>query len=479
VLKYQSKTLYFLIFICLILIPCKDIFGGVQRSSNHTMRKFTLCQGSKGISANYILKSTFAQPAAGHLSSITIQHYAGFITGNGNKAIILTGIYDGIDVLAESALTALRNQGYSEDRIFYLSANISDGHFIKKTTNQTFRYAIQKWAVDADNLLIYVAGHGEKQQFKLNSNEILFSEDLNSWLLEAEKHIYGKIYFIYEACKSGSFLTLSKEDRVIVSSSSDKTKALFGGAGSVSFSFYFWSRLNEGSGFYSSFVNAKKSIEMTNKNQDPQIDTNGDGKGNKPEDKKIAQTLHITKEYGYLVGDPPSINKNSITPSLSLTAGETSVVLYAENIVDLTVINRVWAAIIPPNYLNNSTSRMFDNFPVIDLVRVPDNRFEYTYNGFAEKGTYTISILAEDADGIISDPVNITITQTQGTSFVGDITGDSITDLKDIIVYLRIMSNIQSDYIRSDYFASNIDLTGNDIIDLIDVVCLLNTISSN
>jgi hypothetical protein len=56
---------------------------------------------------------------------------------------------------------------------------------------------------------------------------------------------------------------------------------------------------------------------------------------------------------------------------------------------------------------------------------------------------------------------------------IGDITGDGFSDLEDAIVGLKVLTGIPSPLLREDYATANVDVNGNNRVDLQEVIYLL------
>jgi sugar lactone lactonase YvrE len=347
------------------------------------------------------------------------------------KAIIVAGggpfpgnnLWDATQMCANYAYRALTYQGYTKNSIYYLSADTDldlDGNGVLDdvdgdATNDNLAFAITTWAMDAEDLFIYMVDHGGEETFRMGATELLYAEDLDSWLDEIQETIPGTVTLLYDACQSGSFLPLltppSGKERIIATSASSDEEALFGSQGTVSFSFLFWARMFNGDSFYDSFVNAKNSVGMSYA-QTSQIEANGNGVGNEDEDKLIAEDLKIGNET-LSAGDIPVIG--SVSPEQTLE-GETSALIYAEDVIDANGISRVWSVITPPGYSPGSLDSPVTDLPVLDLGSVGDNCYEGTYDGFTEEGSYSIAIYASDGYGVISFPMPTEVTQTEGFS---------------------------------------------------------------
>jgi len=351
------------------------------------------------------------------------------ITGP-DKAIIIAGggpytgnnLWDATEMCANYAYRALTYQGYTKDTIYYLSSDKDldlDGNGIlddvdADATNASLQYAINTWAGDANNLLIYMVNHGGNGTFRMSGAELLYATDLDAWLDTLQNTLPGHVTIIYDACESGSFLPYllppSGKQRYVAASSSLGEESIFVGNGTVSFSFLFWGHMFNGESFYNAFVNAKNSVSTTY-NQTCQLDGNGNGIGNEKEDKDLASQLRIGNETKS-AGDVPVIG--AVAPAQTLNA-TTSALIYADQVIDADGISRVWAVITPPGYSAGTSDTPVTDLPTLDLSSVGNNRFEGTYTGFITAGAYNIAIFAMDRKGVLSLPVQTSVTVSTGS----------------------------------------------------------------
>ncbi len=343
------------------------------------------------------------------------------------KAIIVAGggpyagnnLWEATNMIAGAAYQTLVYQGFSKENIYYLSpaGNTIDadgnGEYddvAADATNSNLQYAIENWALDADNLFIFMTDHGNKDKFLMRKNEHLHASDLDNWLDKTEAVIPGKVIFVYDACRSGSFLPLltpvQGKQRILISSTSTGQNALFSDRGVLSFGYFFWSSLLYGDSFYDSFVKAKDGVLLTyNQRQTPLLDANGNGVSNEREDQDIARDISVGDEIvsGYTI---PTIG--SVSPSATIF-DENSILIYANDVEDIDGIRRVWANILPPDYISGSADNPVTTLPTIEFFDVGDNRYEATYDGFSSEGVYHLTIFAVDSAGDISLPKATTI----------------------------------------------------------------------
>jgi len=356
-----------------------------------------------------------------------------------NKAIIIAGggpypgnnIWDATQMCASYAYRALTYQGYSKDTIYYLSADTDmdlDGNGIlddvdADATNSNFQTAITNWAQDAEDLFIYMVDHGGEGTFRISATELVQASDLDTWVDTLQETIPGTVTIFYDACRSGTFIPYltppSGKERIILTSTSADEAAIFASQGTVSFSFLFWARMFNGDSFYNSLFHATNSIGLAY-HQTPLIEANWNGIASEREDKEVAREIKIGNEI-VTGGDIPVIG--SVSPDQTLN-GETSALIFAEDVIDADGISRVWAVITPPNYSSDSPDNPITDLPIMDLSSVGNNRYEATYTNFTTPGTYNISIFATDRNGVLGLPQSTTVT-------ADDSDGDGVIDNQD------------------------------------------------
>ena len=354
-----------------------------------------------------------------------------------SKAIIVAGggaykgnnLWDATQMCANYACRALTYQGYTKDTIYYLSSDTDldlDGNgklddVDADATNANLQYAIKTWASDAQDLFLYMVDHGGNGTFRMSGTELLYATNLDAWLDTIQETLPGCVTMVYDACESGSFLPYllppAGKQRILATSTSVGQESIFVGNGTVSFSFLFWGHMFNGDSFYDAFVNAKQSVSATY-NLTPQLDGDGNGIGNEKADKDAANLIKVGNETKS-AGDVPVIGGVSPTQSLQ---GTTSATIYAEQVTDANGISRVWAVITPPDYSTGTPDTPVTDLPMIDLISVGNSRYEGTYTNFTSSGTYNIAVFAMDRKGVLSLPVQTSVTTTSSCLAVaGDL----------------------------------------------------------
>jgi len=411
----------------------------VADTRNNRIQKFspdgvfmTSCGALGSIPGLFSMPSYLAVNSKGkiytsELSNSRIQVFSPSTSTSVKKAIIVAGsgpyatntLWDATQMCASYAYRALAYQGYTRDDIYYLSADTdldldNDGFpdVDADATNANLEYAIKSWAVDANNLFLYLVGHGGEGTFVTGEYELLDAADLDAWLDAAQLTIPGFVGLVYDGCHSGSFVPYMVppvgKTRIVATSAAPNEPAVFQGDGGLSFGFQFFAYLFNGNNFYDSFVHGKKSVEGAyDYNQTPQIEGNGNGVSNEKVDKEITQSIKIGNETK-TAGDIPRIE--SVSPAQNLTTGETSAIIYAQNVVDADGIQEVFAVIKPPDYSSGSSDEPVTDLPTLNLIAIGNNAYSGMHNGFTAEGAYNVAVFARDGKGTLSLPVQTTVT---------------------------------------------------------------------
>ncbi|MBF0565019.1 MAG: hypothetical protein HQK89_07245 [Nitrospirae bacterium] len=348
-----------------------------------------------------------------------------------DKAIIVAGsgpypgnnLWDATQLNANFAWRTLSYQGYTKDTIYYLSyaGNLEpDGNggyydiVNASPSNANLKYAITTWAQGANDVVIYITGHGGPGTFKIGASEILNASDLATWLNTLQSAITGKIIFIYDACYSGSFIPQlvapSGRTRINVTSASSTEEAAFASGGSVSFSYFFWGSVFNGAKVYNAYSTAKNSINLTYAKQNALIDDDGDGIGGEKTDGNLSKNVIIGNGNSY-AADFPTIGSVSQPQTLN---GGTTAKIRADNVTTTGSIQRVWAIVTPPNFTPPAPGQPITNQPTFDFISVGGNAYEGSYGNFTVYGTYNIAIFVLDDKSNLSLPLATTVTQTAG-----------------------------------------------------------------
>jgi hypothetical protein len=354
-----------------------------------------------------------------------------------SKVIIVAGggpyegnnLWEATRKCANYAYRVLLYQGYTREDIYYLTPENIDvdgnGQFDDVDADVTYdnlSWAINTWAQDpeepASELLLYMTDHGGDGTFRLNQSSVLTAEELDDWLDDLQLSMEGKLIFIYDACRSGTFVSKllppEGKERIVITSASNET-AYFINEGGLSFSFQFWASMFGGAELYHAFVFGKN---MMIDKQSAIIEANGNGIGNEKDDKTLADNIVVGR--GYIpASDMPFILSVSGEQILEGTSVAT---IQAVGVIDSDGIDRVWAVVTPPGFAPESPDTPVTDLPVIEMTDPDsDNTYEGQYNAFTIVGTYNITVFAMDQQGVYSLPEQTTVVQ-----LVGEVGGGSI-----------------------------------------------------
>ncbi|MGA1869871.1 MAG: C13 family peptidase [bacterium] len=316
---------------------------------------------------------------------------------------------------------ALTFQGYTDDDIYFMSPITFSTGVDGLSTLLNLSYAIETWARQSiQDLVVYMVGNGDQGTFRINSSETLSASDLDSWLDSLQAVIPGKVMVIYDACRSGSFLSIltppDDKERILFSSAGENQSAYFLSGGDLSFSNFFWRCVLNGMNVWEAFLHAKNAIAFSCRDQTPHLDDNGNGLGNEKADGKLCR--YYTIGVGImLAGDDPLIG--SICPVQTLS-GKISATIWVEDVTTTGTIERVFAVINPPQYVRDISGQPVTDLPTVKLVDKGNGRYEGTYNDFSIYGTYNIAVYAKDMEGNLSVPKETQVFRTDGPDIYED-----------------------------------------------------------
>ncbi len=336
------------------------------------------------------------------------------------KAVILAGrngdsdkIWNEIQLTANYAYKALSFQGYNDDKIYYLSSD-TNTDVNKDGTNDTDAPATYAELFElmetmanenppASGLILFFVGHGENGAYRINADETLEAEELNTWLSKVQENISGPVVFIYDACQSGTFISpladTSHKNRIVVTSGSNE-KSWFVNNGRTSFSYQLWATIFDSSVLNTAFRSARNV--MMAYGQTARIDADGDGKPDEPDDIAAASSIKIGRGR---ISEADIFKIGSVSEPQILSHNNTKAMLSADELsIPAQEIMKVSSFIISPD--NSETE-----IPLYDNDN--DGKYEGTYQDFTAEGTFTIQICAENTEG------NLTCRQTSVTQTHG------------------------------------------------------------
>jgi hypothetical protein len=348
-------------------------------------------------------------------------------TGGNARAIIVAGsgpytgnnLWDITKKLAQQAYNGLLYQGFSDEKIYYLTFdeyadpdNDSSVDYDGTPDNATLKYAITDWAADADSLVIYMMGHGMPGYYEINGYdpEMLSGETFGQWLDTAQASIDGPVIVIYEACYAGSFVpllvpapALAGKTRIVIASTGTTEKAWFDVNGMISFSRYFWMGVTDGNNVATCYSLARQCMAKPGY-QHAQLDADGDAIPDQLADLSKAALYKIGKG---MVSAPVYPVVGTVMPEARLYSSVEANEIWATDItpVGADLIQLVWAVIKRPAAGGAGGGRAVVDPPYEILLDTDkDGKWTGEYDNFTTPGVYTIAVYARDNLTNVSEP---------------------------------------------------------------------------
>ena len=334
-----------------------------------------------------------------------------------DKVIIVAGATnqhttrEAIDRNASLAYESLIFQGYAVKDIVFLSASENSSKANAFANKENLKNAILTTNTNTKDLLLYLVGKGENEQFIINDDESISVNEMDQWLDLVKNNIEGYMSIIYDADCAGSFVghltETSTPQRIIIASTGKSGIANNGADGALSFSSFFWQRIFSGETTRNAFVGSVNALACAFPGQVPMLDDNGNGIPNEAGiDGELAEKHRIG--CGIIMADDfPIIGKVSSEQQL---VNKQSATLYVENVSSTRQISKVWAVINPPLMAYQKLTHQSSPSEMIELTMIGD-RYACEWNHFDRYGTYDISFFAEDILNNVSLPVNTKVIQ--------------------------------------------------------------------
>jgi len=346
------------------------------------------------------------------------------------KAIIVAGggpyagnnLWESTQMCANFAYRAMIYQGLNKNTIQYLSADNDldlDSNGVMDdidgpATISALQDAILSWANGANHLVLFLIDHGGDALFRLNEQDLLAANQLDDWLDEIQIKTGIQVILIYDACKSGSFvshlLPPPNEERVVITSSQPNENAYFVSQGAISFSVFFWTQVFNGSSIWDAFSIAADAMSYPVKYQTAMLDDNSNGIANETGDGHLARNLFIGNGV-QISADAPTIDSVSEDQVIE-SDNQAKIQAWAH---DPDGIASVWAIIRPPNYQPNPYDHPIQDLPSIEMIYTA-GVYEAIYSDFHTEGVYQIAIYAMDRAGNTCSPKMTTVTVSQPLS---------------------------------------------------------------
>lgn len=344
------------------------------------------------------------------------------ISANESKAIIVVGdtadgdLYPAFSAVAAVAYRVLAGEGLPKSAIrMYAATNFdADGDGQSDVTGPptlaTLQSAVTGFGASTEKLLVYLVDHGQRDRFRLNGTEFLEAAVYDGWLDQIQAGGGGpQVTTVIDTCESGSFLdNIDGPRRINITGANvgpTEGVALFDKTQFSSFSLNFWSWVYRGNTYGSAFRFAKAAIESLNPLQRPQIDDDGDGVGNEPNDGTAADGVRPGADFEVR---GPSVFINEIAPPQALTSNGAT--LWLSGVSSAFPVDNAKAVIVPPN-LQRASGNNDDEQPLSDLAVVffeynaAQKRWEGRYNGFTEGGLYQIQYSVTTGGQVYVSPI--------------------------------------------------------------------------
>ena len=369
----------------------------------------------------------YAQDSEGNTSLPAVETL-NVIAPLGRKALLVAGVNiqgqfsPALQKQTDHAYSALTGQGYADstnqscssgDSICYLSANsVGTSGVDRAISKEGLEDALTRWATEStSDFVVYLVGDVVDDQLRLSSTESVSLSELRQWLDQVQANIVGTLTVIHEGNGSGASVAAFGEaaggtKRIAISSSAIGQGSVLPAGGDASFSRYFWGQIAQGGNVGEAFAAGAASL---NRYQTPQINGNGNARTNEKSDRYQARFHHLGLGI-LLAANEPVIEQISLNTELN---GGNNSPLWAEQIISLSTLQKVWVVIEPPEYdpITQQTGSLIE----VPLQLNGQGRWETDYTGFARAGVYTVHYYAQDIHQRISSPRTSYITQTLGT----------------------------------------------------------------
>ena len=340
----------------------------------------------------------------------------------------------------------------ADERILYLShePQYNNKNVDDSPSRDGLFNGITNWAKDADELVIYLVDHGGFQTFYLSIEETLKANDLKGMLDTFQANNHKTVCLIYEACMSGSFISAlnsNKENRFIITSTAKDKKEYMLSEGLLSFSYQFWTYIQNGETLLKAFINTEDDISHIS--QAPQLDLDNDGQYNPNRDKYLETDYWIGS--GIMAALPPEIKR------VIGSNKQTHFKLIAEGVSGLNPIARVWGIVFRPDYVPGAFNETILTMPEVTFEPLEDNSETYIgdYTPITIPGVYKFVVYAIDDFGTLSQPMTYSLSVVF-SELEGDLNGDGSIDLQDAMIAMRILARID---LPEDFISYSHNLT--------------------
>ena len=260
-----------------------------------------------------------------------------------------------------------------------------------------------------------------------------------------------------EACYSGSFIPkLAAPKRTIITSASKNQRAVI--RRTSSFSLLFFGQIERNKTIQQAFRKAANGIWFSQKA--PQVDADGDGRPNNSWDDRALGDRRIPANL--MTASLPPAFVSQLAP-IELEAGQAHHVFEVE--LSGIQTDRVFATIISPDLdLNQELSswQQLDQYiEEKELQPKGQNRYQLGYDNFIYGGDYTVIFQAANQDGL-ADPIQTTVTVPAGARLTGDVNGDQVVNIFDLVIAAGQFGQVGKDLMG--------DVNGDGSVNIFDLV---------
>ncbi len=264
--------------------------------------------------------------------------------------------------------------------------------------------AITNWALPSRKLTVFLIGDASNVSFRVNASEWLGAEDVNR-SLNAYQSGGGVPTVVLECPGASGFLPLLTPppgwERIVIAAAKSGQPCCWLAGGLLSFTSGFASGVFSGDNIGQAFARGRDAIGSASGRvgQEARFDDNGDGVYTKA-DGAVARQRYIGSAF-VTGAEMPEIG--SVMPAVFLS-GTNGWVLWASGVTAMVGVSNVFCLVTPPDYAG------VGDLPQTNLTwNAVTQRYEALYTNFSQKGTYTLTFLAQDNAGEICSPVQSTV----------------------------------------------------------------------
>ena len=353
----------------------------------------------------------------------------------GGEATINNRYWDVTKTLTTDAYRNFKVNGFSDELIYFMintdSIDInSDGkndlivdNILPTTSNFTRVFTSEFTTILDQNtpLFIYMQGHAtEDKQFTIlgTDDQTITPRQVNTCLNTLQENTGCTTILILESCYSGLFIPdIEASNRVILTSAGAETYKT-DASGQVAFSKFLFAKLTEGDSLKRAFELA--SDQLVNLGYpSPQIS----------DPSQLADQLYLGGMLTW--ANRPEIDTVELPKKIVEGLPSTSIAVKGNGL-----LKKVWVQTIPPNYKLIGSSDMIEYPEFVLQYNNETGCYEGKLDHLTVSGVYKILTFAQDYDNNVSYPRIDYLSVVAPLRKQGDVNGDGVIDLKDVILML-------------------------------------------